>query len=500
MASLKKLAKQTMWYGVSSIVARFLNYLLTPFLTYYLTAADYGEMSLVYAAIPFVNVIFTYGMETTYFRYSNKGADTKAVFNTGSLSLLFSTLLLTSVVLLFRIPVAAFLKVSEHPEFITWAAWIIALDTISILPFAKLRNEGRPRKYAFIQVSGILVNIAFVVFFYSFLPKLAAAHPASFWSRIYDPNLGAGYVILANLAMAFAKFLLLLPEFLSVRLEWDGKLWKEMMIYTLPLMVAGFGGMVNETFDRIMLGWWAPVSTVEAAKVQVGIYSACYKLSILITLFIQAFRLGAEPFFFQQAKGEDAPKTYARVMNYFVITICLMFLVVALYLDIWKELIRNPKMWEGLKVVPILLIANMCLGVYYNLSIWYKLSQNTRAGATITFIGAGITLLINALFIPYFGYMACAWATLACYGSMMLISYFWGQKAYPVPYAVGKLTIYFIVMLACYFVHRVICGLTPIVWMRMLAATILVVAYVFFIIKKEGSDLKKLPVVGKYLG
>jgi O-antigen/teichoic acid export membrane protein len=311
--------------------------------------------------------------------------------------------------------------------------------------------------------------------------------------------MGAGYVILANLAMAALKLLLLLPELLSIRLQWDSKLWKEMMIYTLPLMIAGFGGMVNETFDRIMLGWWAPVSSVEAAKVQVGIYSACYKLSILITLFIQAFRMGAEPFFFQQSKGEDAPKTYARVMNYFVITICLMFLAVALYLDVWKELIRNPQMWEGLKIVPILLVANMCLGVYYNLSIWYKLSQNTRAGATITFIGAGITLLINAIFIPQFGYIACAWATLACYGSMMLISYAWGQKVYPVPYAVGKLSGFFIVMLLCFFVHQGICAFTNAVWLRMLGATVLFAAYFIYILKKEGGDLKRLPVIGKYL-
>lgn len=489
-----------MWYGVSSIVARFLNYLLTPFLTYYLTTADYGEMSMIYSAIPFMNVIFTYGMETTYFRYSNKMDDGKGVYNTGSLSLLFSTLIFTTVILLFRMPLATLLKVSGHPEFVTWSALVIAIDTICILPFARLRNQGRPRKYAFIQASGILMNIVSVVFFYGVLPKLATGHPGSFWDSIYDPNLGAGYVILANLAMAVLKLLLLLPEMLSIRLQWDSKLWKELMIYTLPLTIVGFGGVVNETFDRLMLGWWAPVSSAEEAKIQVGIYSACYKLSILITLFIQAFRMGAEPFFFQQAKGEDAPKTYARVMNYFVITICLMFLAVALYLDIWKELIRNQQMWEGLKIVPILLVANMCLGVYYNLSIWYKLSHNTRAGATITLIGAGITLLINAIFIPYYSYMACAWATLACYSSIMLISYFWGQKVYPVPYAIGKLSGFFIVMLLCFIVHQGICAYTTVIWLRIVAATVLFAGYFIYVLKKEGSELKQLPVIGKYLG
>jgi O-antigen/teichoic acid export membrane protein len=497
--SIKKLAGQTMWYGLSSIFARFLNYLLTPYLTYYLTAANYGEMSLVYSAIPFMNVVFTYGMETAYFRFSNKGVDERTVFNTAGLSLMFSTLFLTAIILFFRDPLAELLKVDAHPQFITWTAWIIALDTLSTLPFAKLRNDGRPRKYAFIRVAGIVVNIAFTVFFYTLLPKIAAENPGSFLASWYDPNMGAGYVILANLIQSALTLLLLAPEFFSIRFEWDKKLWRELMTYSLPLMIAGFGGMINETFDRLMLGWWAPVATETEAKVQVGIYSACYKLSILITLFIQAFRMGAEPFFFQQAKGEDGPKTYARVMNYFVITICLMFLVVALYLDVWKHFITNPVMWQGLKVVPILLVANMCLGVYYNLSIWYKLSQNTRAGATITFIGAGITLLINALFIPYFGYLACAWATLACYGSMMLISYFWGQKVYPVPYATGKLLGFFGLMLGFYFVHAGICILTEERMIRIGSATVLVIIYLVYIVRVERNDLKRLPVIGKYL-
>ena len=298
-----------MWYGLSSIFARFLNYLLTPYLTYYLTAATYGEMSLVYAAIPFMNVVFTYGMETAYFRFSNKGVDERTVFNTAGLSLIFSTLFFTGLILFFRDPLANVLKVDAHPQFITWTAWIIALDTLSTLPFAKLRNDGRPRKYAFIRVAGIIVNIAFTVFFYTLLPKIATENPGSFLASWYDPNMGAGYVILANVIQSALTLLLLAPEFFSIRFEWDKKLWRELMVYSLPLMVAGFGGMINETFDRLMLGWWAPVATETEAKAQVGIYSACYKLSILITLFIQAFRMGAEPFFFQQAKGEDGPKT-----------------------------------------------------------------------------------------------------------------------------------------------------------------------------------------------
>lgn len=496
--SLKKLAGQTMWYGVSSIFARFLNYLLTPYLTLKLTQSTYGEMSLVYAYIPFLNVVFTYGMETAYFRFSNKENDPKKVFNTISISILFSTIFLTVLLLLGRNLFAELLRLKDHPEFITWAAWIIALDTLSRIPLAKLRNDGRPRKYAFVMITGILINIGLVFFFYTLLPGLAEKYPEGIFSKWYDPDLGAGYVIIANLVQAAVTLLLLAPGFLSVRFDMDKKLWRQMMIYSLPIMVAGFGGMINETFDRIMLGWLAPVSSAEAAKAQVGIYSACYKLSILITLFVQAFKLGAEPFFFQQAKGEDAPKTYARVMHYFVITICIMFLAVMLYIDIWKHFI-NEKMWGGLAVVPVLLIANMCLGVYYSLSIWYKLSQKTTAGATITFIGAAITILINFLFIPSFGFVACAWATLCCYAGMMTVSYFWGQKVYPVPYNTKKLLKFFGAALLVYGLNTGVLKLTDFRGAYLISGSFFMLAYLAFIAISEKEYLKKVPVFRNFI-
>lgn len=488
-----------MWYGVSSIFARFLNYLLTPYLVGILATASYGEMSLVYAIIPFLNVIFTYGMETTFFRFSNNGEDNKKVFNTISLSILASTIALTTTLLFARDEIAILLRLKDHPEFITWATWIIALDTLSTIPFAKLRNDNRPRKYALIRVVGILINIAFVVFFYSILPSIAAKNPASFLASWYNPNIGAGYVIIANIIQSAITLILLAPQFFAVRWQWDNVLWKQMMLYALPIMIAGFGGMVNETFDRVMLNWLAPVSSATDAKAQVGIYSACYKLSILITLFIQAFKMGAEPFFFQQAKGEDAPKTYARVMNYFVITICVMFLVVMLFIDVWKYFIPNKEMWEGLKVVPILLIANMCLGVYYNLSIWYKLSHSTRPGATITFIGAGVTILVNFLFIPYFGYVACACATMLCYATMMVVSYIWGQRIYPVPYQTMKLLRLFGLMLLVYGAHYLVITYITSTVIHYISGTMFFILYLTMIIFMEKDNLKRLPVVGKFI-
>ena len=272
-----------------------------------------------------------------------------------------------------------------------------------------------------------------------------------------------------------------------------------MMVYGLPLIIAGFAGMINETFDRIMLGWWAPVNSVDAAKAEVGVYSACYKLSLLISLSVQAFRMGAEPFFFKQSNEENAPKVYARVMKFFVITICVMFLAVAMYLDVWKYFIRNPKMWVGLKVVPILLLANMFLGIYYNLSVWYKLGHKTMAGAWITLIGAVITLLINYFLIPYFSYMACAWATFACYGSMMVISFIWGQKQYRIPYAWKKLATYIIIVVLIFLLHNFIFSFYNQFVFGLAVSTILLCGFILFIIQIEKKEFQKLPFVGKYI-
>lgn len=498
MSSIKKLAENTMWYGVSSIFARFLNYLLTPYLTTILATATYGEMNMVYSYIPFLNVLFTYGLETAFFRFSNKEDDDKKVFNTISVSILISTIFLSLILFWSKGYFVELLRLEDHPEFISWAIGVIALDTLTTIPFAKLRAENKPRKYAFIRVVGILFNIACVLFFYSLLPKLAQQQPTSVWAKWYNPNLGAGYYIIANLLQSAFTFILLAPQFFSFQFSVDKKLWKKIMLYSLPIMVAGFGGMVNETFDRIMLGWWAPVSSAYEAKVQVGIYAACYKLSILITLFVQAFKMGAEPYFFQQAKGESAPITYAKVMNYFVMTICIMFLVVMLYLDIWKHFIA-AKMWTGLQVVPILLVANMCLGVYYNLSIWYKLANKTTAGMSITFIGAAVTLIINFLFIPHFGYLACAWATLACYGSMMILSFLWGQKVYPVPYETKKLITIFGVMLLVYGAQFFIIKGIDSKLIQFTSGTILLLAFIFYLLKTEKQNLSRLPLLKKFL-
>ncbi len=488
-----------MWYGVSSIVARFLFYLLTPYLTLTLSTTGYGEMNILYAAIPFLNVIFTYGLETAYFRFVTKEPSNKNIFNTAMISIVFSTVIFTVLLILVKNDIAYVLRLENYPEFITYAALIIAFDTLSALPFAKLRLEQRPRKYAMIRVLTILIQIFFTYFFLSICPRLAASAPNGFIATFFDPAYGVGYVIIANLIASLFALVMLQKEFLSFEMKFDRKLWGTMMLYSLPLIIVGFGGMVNEVFDRIMLTWLAPVSNAAAAKEQVAIYSGCYKLSILITLFIQAFRMGAEPFFFRQAGEQSPQRVYARVMKFFVITISLMFLVVSLYLDIWKYFLSKEIYWTGLKVVPILLLANMFLGIYYNLSIWYKITNRTLTGAYITLIGAAITLLINYIFIPVAGYMACAWATIFCYGSMMVISYAWGQRIYPIPYAWKKLLAYMVIVVVIYFIHRAVGYFVSSHAVNFTVATILLMLFAWFILQVERKEFQRLPVVGKYL-
>lgn len=504
MSSIKKLAGQTVWYGVSSIAARFLFYLLTPYFTYKLSSTGYGDMSILYAAIPFLNVIFTYGIETTYFRFASKEEYKKDIYSTATISILCSTFLLTSILILSRISLAHLLRLDNHPEFIIYSALIIAFDTLSTLPFAKLRLDQRPRKYALIRVSTIILQILITYFLISVCPSIAKANPYGFIATFYKTGYGVGYVIIANLCASFFALTLLYKEFFAFKFKFNKKVWATMMVYSLPLLIVGFGGMINETFDRIMLTWLAPVDNVIEAKNQVAIYSACYKLSILITLFIQAFRMGAEPFFFKQAEGQNPQKVYARVMKFFVITITVMFLVVAMYLDIWKYfLTKEPGKlniyWTGLKVVPILLLANMFLGIYYNLSIWYKLTHKTIAGAYITLIGAAITLFINYIFIPYYSYMACAWATFFCYGSMMVISFLWGQKDYRIPYAWKKLCAYIVIVVLLYFIHEAVIYFFKGNIINLASATILLLLYLWFIMTVERKELQRIPVIKKFL-
>ena len=496
MSSVKKLAGQTLWYGASSIFGRFLNYLLTPLLASIFASASYGKISTLFATAAFLNIICTYGLETAYFRFAAKEQETK-VYHTALTALISSTVFFTAVLYFFRFDIAAFLEMPEHPEYIGWMIWIVALDTLAVLPFSKLRHEGRPRKFAFIKVLNILTNIALVLFF---LVLCKQAHPGSWLHAIYQPEIGLGYVMLANLAASAITVVLLMKELLQFRFVFNGSFMKEMLSYSWPLVIVGFGGMVNEMIDRFMLLKFFP-GTTEEAYAQTGIYSANYKLAVLIVLFIQAFRLGAEPFFFRQSTEQNAAATYARVMKFFVIACCACFLGVVLFLDIWKYFMgsTHTEYWTGLKVVPILMLAKIFLGIYYNLSIWYKLTNRNLTGAWITLAGAVFTILINYMLIPEMGYMACAIATLVCYGSMMIASAWLGQKHYPVPYPWKTIAAYIFTVLILYAMHRLMIPYLPAIWQHHLVGIILFSAFAGLIIQREKETLRQIPVLGNFL-
>lgn len=498
--SLKKLAGQTIWYGVSNIAARFLSFILTPLVTYLLHTrsgqAEYGDFSVLYAAIPFVNVIFTYGIETAYFRFSSQGTEKGLLFQTTFSSLLISTIAFSTLLILFRQAIANYLGISNS-AYISWCVFIIALDTLAAVPFARLRQEEKPKKYAFTKVAGILLNILLTLFFVAWSPRYVAEHPVSAYAQWYHTYNNTGFLILANLLQNVLTFLLLYKVWSVYRFEFSAQLWQKVFNYGAPMIIVGLGGMVNETIDRIMLRKLLPGSA-DAAKIAVGVYSANYKLAIFITLFIQAFKMSAEPFFFNQAADKNAPAIYARVMKWFVITLCVAFLFTALFLDIWKYLEPDSYRW-GLGVVPILLLANIALGVYYNLSVWYKMTDKMAMGMYITLIGASITLVLNYLFVPIYGMMACAWTTLAAYASMMVISYFWGQKHFPVPYATRKLCGYLIVIILMYFTEQAVQHFSELILVRFIAAVVLVLIFMALVLKQERAELKKMPLIGRFI-
>lgn len=488
-----------MWYGLSSIAARLINLLLTPYLTYTesIKTSDYGKMALVYSAIPLLNVLFTYGFETAYFRFAGKEENKLTIYNTAAISLFATTFLFTAILWFNKTALGNIVGLNDFPELIQLCIAIIAVDTLNKIPFARLRQDGRPVKFAFINIFSIIANVFFTWFFISYCASHAKANANSWVLLFYNPSENPiFYVVLANLIQAVITLLLLSKEIAQIRLKFDTKLWLQMMVYAMPLIIAGMGGMINETFDRLMLRWWLPGDALHKDS-EVGIYNACYKLSILITLFIQAFRMGAEPFFFKQAEGINPQRTYARVMKFFVIVITLMFLVVSLYMPIWKNFI-GPRYWKGLAVVPILLLANMFLGIYYNLSVWYKLGNKTIAGAWITLAGVSITIVINFIFIPAHSYMACAWATFFCYGSMMVISFIWGQKEYRIPYAWKKLLAYIAIVVLLFFIHKGIGYLWSNTIFSLVTASVLTGCYLWFIGLIEKKELPQLPFVGKY--
>jgi O-antigen/teichoic acid export membrane protein len=442
MNPLKKLAGQTAIYGLSNIVGRLLNYLLVPLYTYqFADPKDFGVVTEFYAYASFLNVLLTYGMETALFNFSAKRQGDRSVYPTALFALTFSGALFLGGASWGAQAVAEALNYPDHADYVRWMAWTLGLDALAALPFARLREQKRAARFALLKTANILVNIAGNLFFIG-LCKWAYESEAPAWlawaGPFYDPVVGIGYVFLANLIAAAFTLVLLAPEFLAARKLPDFALLRRMLGYALPLLVAGLAGMVNETLDRILLKYLLPENI---AMEQLGIYGACYKIAILMTIFIQAFRYAAEPFFFAHYRQSDARDIYALAMRWFVIACACIFLGVMANIA-WIQYFVGAKYRAGLDVVPILLMANLCLGVFFNLSIWYKLTEQTRFGTYLTLWGAALTLALNYWCIPQIGYLGAAWATLVCYLAMAGLSYLLGQKYYPVPYDGKRLFAY----------------------------------------------------------
>lgn len=482
---LKKLLGQTAVYGLSSIVGRLLNYLLVPLYTYvFADPADYGVVSELYAWVAFFIVFLTMGMETSFFKFLNEREDKDEVFRNSFLTVIGVNGLFYLLLLLFHSGIADAMLYADHPEYIIILGTIVCIDAVSALPLAKLRAENRPRKFATIQLTSIAVNIILNV-----IVMLLIFNPER-------PEEGVLFILLINLLSSLVKPVMLYSDFLHLKFKANQELIKTMLIYAFPLVIAGFAGIINETLDRILLKHllYDGETTVSLnnANAQVGIYSANYKLAMLVTILLQAYRYAAEPFFFSLMKNEDKNKVYAKVMNYFVAAVCLVFLGVSLNIDIFKLFIRNEEYYVGLGVVPVLLLANVFLGIYYNQSIWYKLSGQTKFGAYISIVGAAITIVINILFIPIIGFWASAWATLIVYAVQMIMSYVLGQKYYPIKYNLRKFGLYLGLALFLFMVTWLLnieWG-----WLQFFVHNALILFYVgvVYFLEKSSLQLKKV--------
>lgn len=439
MSALKTLFKQTFIYGLATVLPRMLSFLLVRLHTeegVLNSVADYGDVSLIYTYFVLFNVILAYGMETTFFRFFHKEDNKYKVISTSALSLICSSFLFFGLALFFNESIAAITNINS--EYITLVIWTLLLDALVIIPFAWLRANQRPIKYAVIKILNVCISLGLNVFLLLYLKKLSTT--GSIFESIYQPNYEVNYIFIANLVASAVTLFLLLPFYTKMSFKFDTLLWKKMMKYALPILVAGIAFSINETFDRILLERLLPK---DIAKTEIGMYSACYKLALFMTLFATAYRLGIEPFFFSHAKAENPQKNYAKILEFFVILGSLILLVVIVFADILKVIfIGDEAYWEAMWIVPVILLANFCLGIYHNLSVWYKITDRTKVGAYISVFGAIVTLVINLLLIKHFSYKASAVATLSAYASMMLISYFLGKKYYPIPYNTKKIALY----------------------------------------------------------
>lgn len=480
MNPLKKLAGETAIYGVSSIVGRFLNWLLFPVYTYIFAPGEYGIVANLMSYVALFLVLLTYGMETGYFRFANKEGKAEITFTTGFFSLSASTLVFWLLIFVFLTPLADYLKITEHKEYILLLAATLGLDAITALPFAKLRLQNRAFRYAGLKLINIFVNVGINLFFLVLCPWIHENFPNIPIESIWNPNIGVGYIFIAYCVASVINFLLLLPDLKSVKFKMDTSLLKEILSYSWPILIVSVCGQINLNLDKMLMPKLIPESM--DPMYQTGIYGANYKLAVIMTLFIQAFRYAFEPFFFAQSKQENSKQVYADVLKYFTLFCLMIFLGVMFYIDIVKLLIKS-NYHEGLSIVPYVLLGNLFFGVFFSLSLWYKLSDKTKYGAIMAIIGSVITIVLNIILVPKIGYQGAAYAVFLCFGIMMVVSYLLGQKHYPVPYDIKRILFYFIFAMILFAVGSQIRIENQ--WLKMLAKTPLLLAFIAVVIQKE---------------
>jgi O-antigen/teichoic acid export membrane protein len=486
---LRKLVSDTAVYGTSSMLARGLYYLLTLVFGRIFLPEDFGVFTELYAYAGLLNVVLTHGMETAYFRFYTKEIELKEqVFGTSIVSVATISILFLGLCYLFIEPISYALNYAQNQNYLIWFAWIIALDNWSALPFAKLRMEGKAKLFALLKISNVVIMIFFNLLFLFWLPPMVQKYAVL--ELIYSQKIGIGYVFISNLIASAVTFALLLKSTSPRVITFHFGLYKQMLNYALPLLFIGLAGIANELFDRLMLRRLLPFDDAENLRL-LGIYGYCYKLSILMALFTQAFRFAAEPLFFKESKKENAPQIYAKVTLYFTIAGSFIFLGVSLFADNILSFV-NEAYLEGLAAIPILLMANLFLGIYFNVSTWYKITDKTHIGAFISFFGAALTIILNIIFIPKFGFMASAWITLVCYFSMTIIGLFFGQRHYPVPYAYSKIIFYILSAFVLVYFHQNLLS----VWLSeswlIFCKFLLVTLYLGGVILSEKSNFRSL--------
>ncbi|WP_276389094.1 lipopolysaccharide biosynthesis protein [Eudoraea chungangensis] len=482
MGIFKKLFKQTFIYGLATVLPRMLSFILVPLYTKVMPPGAYGEVTLIFSWFAIFNVILAYGMETAFFRFYNGKFEKEKVVSTSLISLTFTTVLFTVVALFWKEQLALTLDIEF--QYIVYVILILALDALAIIPFAYLRANEKPMKYAVVKMMNVGLNLSLNVFFLILLPKIAIANPEGFLSSLYVPNFEISYIFISNLVASGLTLFVMGRLYIKATYIFDKALCYKMLQYGIPVMIAGIAFTINEVFDRILLAKLLPV---EIAKIEMGKYSACYKLALFMTLFATAFRLGIEPFFFSHSNTDNPQKSYAQITNYFVVLGSVILLAVVVFADVLKVIfIQDEAYWEAMPVVPIILLASFCLGIYHNLSVWYKVTDKTRYGALISIIGAAITIFINVLLIPKLGYYASAMATLLAYASMMILSYKLGKKYYPIPYNFRKIIFYLgtsivFSILSFYVFNR-----------NLIAGSLFLLLFLFLVYRMENKTLKMI--------